>query len=602
MDRAGSDAVYFQNSELYKIHYEFASAHLSGGELPLVPELATFNSTEYYTPSRRFALGAVTYYAEPDVWALEIAPYDTATAELIGALYGEVRDAAYFGPALVFHPTSEAVAVEAARLDGDVPVVTTDQLYAETSYQPLTLGTAVGRLHFARVSDLDTEYLAFDDIVVLDEAPNDISVVRGLVTEQFQTPLSHVNILSQNRQTPNMGLRGAMTNPELLALDGELVELTVGANAWSVRKATRAEADAFWESHKPQPIVLPALNLDVRGLHDIEDVTPEPDGTELADAIAESVRAFGGKAAQYSILYKTDDVPVRKAFAVPMHYYHQFMTENGLFDRMDALLGEESFKNDPAVRDSKLAEFREAMHTAPVDEALQVLLREKLEADYPGLTMRFRTSTNSEDLDGFPCAGCYESHTGDPNDWEQLLTAVRETWASIWLFRTFEEREYHGIDHQSVGMALLVHHNYPFEEANGVAVTNNIFDSAGLEPAFYINVLWGGEAEVVSPPTGITSDQFLYFYSNPNQPTTYLTHSNLVPEGETVLSGRQIHDLGMALEAIHRRFSPAFGPASGNTAWYAMDVEFKFDDEESPGEPPALSVKQARPYHGRGAR
>jgi hypothetical protein len=46
----------------------------------------------------------------------------------------------------------------------------------------------------------------------------------------------------------------------------------------------------------------------------------------------------------------------------------------------------------------------------------------------------------------------------------------------------------------------------------------------------------------------------------------------------------------MALEAIHRRFSPAFGPASGNTSWYAMDVEFKFDDEESPGEPPTLSV------------
>jgi hypothetical protein len=52
---------------------------------------------------------------------------------------------------------------------------------------------------------------------VLDQAPNDISVVQGLITQEFQTPLSHVNVLSQNRHTPNMGLRGALTNPELLA-------------------------------------------------------------------------------------------------------------------------------------------------------------------------------------------------------------------------------------------------------------------------------------------------------------------------------------------------------------------------------------------------
>jgi hypothetical protein len=54
----------------------------------------------------------------------------------------------------------------------------------------------------------------------------------------------------------------------------------------------------------------------------------------------------------------------------------------------------------------------------------------------------------------------------------------------------------------------------------------------------------------------------------------------------------------MALDAIHKRFAPAYGPGAGNNGWYAMDVEFKFDDEDGGGEP-SLLVKQARPYPAR---
>jgi hypothetical protein len=283
-----------------------------------------------------------------------------------------------------------------------------------------------------------------------------------------------------------------------------------------------------------------------------------------------------------------------------MFYYDQFMRENGLYARIDALLADATFNSEPQVRDQKLAEFRATMMSAPVDDELQNLLRDKLAKDYPGIVMRFRTSTNSEDLDGFPCAGCYESHTGDPNDWDDVLDAIREAWASIWLYRTFEERSYYRVDHKSVGMALLVHHTFPDEEANGVAITNNPYDETGLEPGFFVNVQWGGEAEVVHPPPGVTSDQLLYFFGSPNQPVTYLTHSNLVPNGTSVLTTRQVHELGVALDAIHTRFSSAYGPAAGNSAWYAMDVEFKFDNDAAPDEPATLWVKQARPYPGRG--
>lgn len=601
LDQADTDALYFQNSVKYKIHYEFTSTHLSGNGLPLVPTLAEFNTTEYYTPDRRFVLGAVTHYEGPKVWALEIAPYDTASAEMITKLYRTVKKAAFFGPGLKFHPTSEAVAAEAKKLPADVPVVTTDDLYANIDYQPLSLATGIGRLHFMKAAELATEYVSFEDLLVLDEAPNDISVVQGLITEQFQTPLSHVNVLSQNRHTPNMGLRGAMTNEKLRALEGKLVELTVGSSAWSIREVTLAEAQAYWEEHKPEPVVLPQMDLTVKGLVDIENVTPEPAaGESLRDAIKKAVLAFGGKAAHYSILARTPEVPIQKAFAVPIYYYDLFMKQNGFYDEVDSFLKDPTFLADAKVRDQKLAEMRAAMMTAPVDAAFQAELQAKITTEYPGHKMRFRTSTNSEDLDGFPCAGCYESHTGDPTDWTDVLDAIRETYASAWLFRTFEERTFYSIDHKSVGMALLVHWNFPDEEANGVAVTSNPFDEAGVDPAFYVNVQFGGDVEVVAPPPGVTSDQFLYFFHEPNQPITYIAHSNLIAPGATVLSTAQVYSLGKALDAIHERFSPAYGPAAGNNGWYAMDIEFKFDDDADTTKPPTLYIKQARPYPGRG--
>ncbi len=598
-DRQGGDALYFIDSARYPMHHDFVAARLSGGGLPLVGSLADFNATEYFVPDRRFLLASITYYDGPDAWALEIAPYDTASPAMITTLIEAVSANTYFGGLLVFHPTSEAVTLTASSLPSSIGLITTDQIYAGIDYQPLNLANAIGRLRFMSAAELTTTYVSYRDIVVLDAIPNDISVVVGIITQAFQTPLSHINILSQNRKTPNMALRDAMTNSELRALDGKWVELVVGAEDWYVREATSDEADAWWETHRPTPIVLPDPDLETRDLRDIADVTPELAGQSLRDAIKAAIRTYGGKAAHYSILYKTPGLPVRPAFAIPGYYYAQFMTDNGLYDALAAMQADPSFQDDPAVRDLKLSELRDDMMAAPVDAGFQALLKARMEADFPGQSLRFRSSTNSEDLDGFPCAGCYESHTGKAGDWNDVLDAIRETWSSIFLFRTYEERSYNGVDHFSVVMPLLVHRNFPDEEANGVALTANPFDSTGLQPGFYINVQRDGDNEVVHPEAGTTSDELVYQYDQPGQPASYLTHSSLVPDGTTVLSTSQLYELGTALSLIHSRFSPAYGPANGNEGWYAMDVEFKFDDDGTGGVP-TLWVKQARPHPGRG--
>jgi hypothetical protein len=602
LDLFDGDAFYFQDSNKYPIHYDFAVKNLNGSGDRFIGNINSFNPQYTAAPGdRRFLLGAVTYYEQPNIWALEIAPYDTSTPEMIAKLFNAVRNNAYYGKVLTFHPTSDIVEVQAKKLPPDIKIKTTDDIFAATEYQPLNIGQAVGTLKFVTAEDLQNIYVSARDVVLLDKVPNDITPTAGIITQEFQTPLSHINVLARNRGTPNMGLRSATNNPKLLALAGKQVRITVQAFEWKVEEVSLAESDAWWELHKPKPVVLPALDISVKDLRDIAEVTEHTDVAPYVtlEAIKKSTLAFGAKTANYSVFATDPKVPNKKAFGIPVYFYDQFMKEHGFYARAAAFGMDPEFRSKDAVRSAKLAELRAAILAAPLNAEFKALLKAKFDAEYPGKSMRFRSSTNAEDLDGFPCAGCYDSHTGDPNEHngDQIAAAeeaIKKTWATVWNFRTYEERALRSIEHTSVAMALLVHTNFPDEEANGVAVTSNIFDATGNAPGFYVNVQRGGEAEVVHPPPGVTSDSFLHQFTFPGQPVIYYTRSNIVPEGSRVLTDKQIYDLGVALDQIHTRFANAYRPTP--TSWYAMDVEFKFDDEAMPGTTASLYIKQARPY------
>ncbi|MEE9386920.1 MAG: PEP/pyruvate-binding domain-containing protein [Nannocystaceae bacterium] len=599
LDQLDGDALYFQDSQAYPIHWEFASEHLSGNGKPVVEALSAFNQNQYTASERRFLLGTVTYYAGPKIWAYEIAGLDTASPEMIERAYRRIAESAFFGKELYFHPLSLANELQAEALPADIRIMTTDEIYDGIDYHALNLAESVGRLRFVKAADLEAAYVTFQDIVVLDRVPNDISVVRGIITGEVQTPLSHINVLSKNRGTPNMSLRDAQQNEELLALKDKWVRLRVDALDYTIDEVSQEEADAWWEANKPPPLGVPKLDLSVKELLDIEDLVDVSDPAVLKLKIRDAIPAFGGKASHYAVLAQIDGMPTPKAFGIPIFYYRQFMEQNGFDLQVEALLADQEFLNEASVRDTKLGELRDAMKLAPVDADFDQLLLAKLNTDYPGTRMRFRSSTNAEDLEGFTGAGLYTSKSGDPNDpTAPVMDAVRKVWASVWRFRAFEERAYRGIDHTAVGMGILSHRSFPDEEANGVAITTNIFDSSGLDPAFYVNVQLG-ENSVVLPAPGVTTDQFLYYFDQANQPVVYLGSSNLTDEGEHVLTNAQIYALGTALKSVHTYFFKAYGTRPPNAAddwFYAMDVEFKFDGE--PGEEPQLYVKQARPFGG----
>lgn len=530
-----------------------------------------------------------------------LSPYDTANAQMIELAYRKISESTYMGKEIAFHPTSDAVEVTSQSLPENIPIIRTEELYAGIDYQPLNLGSAMGQLRFLSQDDLLQGNYSYRDIAVLADIPNDISVVSGIVTSHFQTPLSHINVLSQNRGTPNMGLRGAYENEQLRSLENKWVNIEVGPFVYAISEVSKAEADLWWEAHRPSQIGVPRIDLTVTELRDIEDIL-DVETKGLGPSLAEAIPAFGGKASHFAAFphIPGEKVPYPKAFAVPVYYYRQFLEQNRFDQQIEAMIADADFANSPVTRKSRLEELQEEMKLAPVDPAFEQLLLDKLRSDYPQVRMRFRSSTNAEDLDGFTGAGLYTSKSGDPDNPEYpVLDAVREVWASVWGFRAYEEREYRGIAHDDVGMALLVHRSFPQEESNGVAVTANLFDAVGAEPGFYVNVQVN-DISVVIPPDGVTSDQFIYHCDMPGQPIVYIAHSSMVPQGQNVLTRAQVARLGEGLKAIHSFFYELYG---GGADFYAMDVEFKFDQldyDPEVGAESTLVIKQARPYPGWG--
>jgi hypothetical protein len=614
--------LYFQNSQEYQLHLDFIK-----DTIQRTFDATSFNINYYGADdSRQFYLGSISYYENLDIWALELAAYDTATPAMIEKMFDVItKERAFFRPALAFHPSSESQLEVARQLRADIPVVTTDDLYAGTEYQPLTKATSMGVLTFLTSADVSSgAFIPYYSIVVLDQAPNDISVVSGIITEEFQSVLSHVNVLSTNRGTPNMGLRNAKTNEILLEHRDQWVELVVEADGWDINPVSPEEGEKFYEAHRPEPVTLSPMDFDTTELKDVREILPnyltqhaeaitDEKKKALRESMTEVVRAYGGKTVNYAAMAHLENFPIPRAFGVPVYYYDVFMRENGFYDRVrgylqniDVVTGTTiDFKGDAIVRQEALRDLRNAMMKGKIDEGLQQALKERFARDYMGpggipTKMRFRTSTNSEDLDAFPCAGCYESHTGDPARWDTVLDAIRSTYSSTWLFRTFEERHYYGVDHESVGMALLVHGYFPDETANGVAITSNPFDLTGANAgAFYVNVAYGGEAEVVHLPEGVTTDQFLYYVDASGNNTVYVSRTNqALPKGlTTVLSSTQVGELTAALKVIHATFRNAYATAS--SSWYAMDVEFKFAPQDEWGIATSAStlwIKQARPY------
>lgn len=599
VDMEAGDVVHLLGTRDWALHYTWIREAIE--RLPHLdrcdPEQARefdsgwtlFSQDEYFrVEGRRYLLGALVRHQNGSK-TVEFTPGDVIVGEQMRRAFFAVMRSVPDPTSWAIRPTEGRQLAELRSIEGRAPLVGPNAPYAGLSYQPLNPAIGFGKLTFVPARELETAELGPNVIVVTDDVPNETAFMGGLITEAFQTPLAHVNVLARGRNTPNMALRGARENEQLKELFGKLVRLEVRATDFLLREASAAEADEYWRARAPSgPKLVPSRDLAVRGLVPLDAVGYD------------AVTSIGSKAAGIAELYRVREVGAHcppytvplfvptDAFAVPFAHYVDHFEASGARSLLEELEQDPEFRADPTAHADGLARVRQLILEQPVDGQLLEELSAAVEQRYGTARARFRSSSNTEDLATFNGAGLHSSTSADiEGSASTVEAALRTVWASLWNTRAYDERDFGNVDQAQAAMAVLVHQAWPSEAAQGVAISRNALH-ATRDSQYYINAQIG-EASVTNPAPGVTSDEMVYTPPPRRPKVDYQARSSLA-RGHDVLSFGEIQGLGCALESIHEHFRPLVDPEAANHL-YAMQIEWKIIGQER-----RLLVKQARPY------
>ena len=89
------------------------------------------------------------------------------------------------------------------------------------------------------------------DVALFTTLPNDLGHVAGVISATPQTPLSHINLKAKQNDTPNAYVRGALTEPRITALLGQVVRYAVTPDDFELEAATAEQVEAWLDAVRP---------------------------------------------------------------------------------------------------------------------------------------------------------------------------------------------------------------------------------------------------------------------------------------------------------------------------------------------------------------
>ena len=365
---------------------------------------------------------------------------------------------------------------------------------------------------------------------------------------------------------------------------------------------------------------------------------------------------IGGKSAGYLALLAPGDVPTPdRPAGISVRPYHEHLAP--LRPALEAMVLDESFVRDvrvrrlvlegadslaltvPAAEAAEIEAAFDAAHPAgdplgdltraggvqaglralPLAPATAAELHERLATHFalfaPSQGLRFRSSSNVEDVEGFNGAGLYDSNTGwlDPaaapagKQDRDIEWAIKKTWSSYWSLEAFDERRLEGVDSLQGGMGCTVHANFPdaIELANGVIVLTILPPELGGGSVLELDAQQGAVSVVNPDPTAaeLPEHDRLVVDALGEAVLTRVRASTLVPAGTWLLDEAQLralhdHARDVAQAWLDEENRPRTPSRRGRTM--TLDLEFRHVAPGWPAladgtiRPERLILKQAR--------
>lgn len=454
--------------------------------------------------------------------------------------------------------------------DSRVCLLYESDLFADFDYLPFNLEEGYGILTVLNPGEEPNPR----DVVILEQLPNDLSRIAGIISTVPQTPLSHINLRAIQDQAPNAFIRNVMDSTEVVSLIDKFVYYKVEPSSYTLQESTREDVDAYFEDLRPKNIQYPIRDLSQKTILALDEIA-------FADA-----DKFGVKCANVSEMRNFNFVSgtIPDGYGIPFYFYDEFMKHNGFYEDLTELLDQDSFNSDLDYQKEALKEFRDRIKEAEMPEWMKSALDEMHKSFPQGTSVRCRSSTNNEDLPGFSGAGLYDSYTHHPDE-GHISKSVKQVYASMWNFRAFEERSFYRIDHFQTAMGVLCHPNFSNEKANGVAVsTDPIYET---DESYYVNTQLG-EDLVTNPTANSIPEELILPLDTTIANYILIRSSNQVDNGGLLLSSSQIDLLREYMKVIHKEFEQLY--EAENLDDFAMEIEFKITEDNR------LSIKQARPW------
>ena len=315
-----SEVLYFLNAKNFEYHHEFCSKVLQNFK-----PLKTFNDINYtQTAKREYLLANLNYVPNRDLYFVELSPSDLMHTASIERLYHEIAEHSFIKKDLYFFINSYRLQNQRSELNHLNPFFPSE-LYEGLVYQKVSPGKANGTLRYIKNLKKEWSNILPTDIIVLHKTPLLLPKVAAIIVTEFQTPLSHLSILGQNRDIPIMVLKDAETNRNLNSYQNQSIQLTVTSDTFFVETIEKIQSSRTRKK-----------TLSLRA-----DLKPDSLLT-LNRTLKKGGRFIGNKAANFAELVELStnanfQTP-ESAFAIPFYFYQEHVIASGANELINKLL------------------------------------------------------------------------------------------------------------------------------------------------------------------------------------------------------------------------------------------------------------------------